>query len=35
MDTPGNILRTEREKQKKSLKDVAKKLKIKSAGYRK
>jgi cytoskeletal protein RodZ len=28
MDTPGNILRTEREKQKKSLKDVTKKLKI-------
>jgi cytoskeletal protein RodZ len=28
MDTPGNILRTEREKQKKSLKEVAKKLKI-------
>ncbi len=30
MDTPGNVLRLERESQKKSLKDVAKKIKIKT-----
>ena len=28
MDTPGNVLRAERERQKKPLKDVARKLKI-------
>jgi cytoskeleton protein RodZ len=28
MDTPGNVLRAERERQKKSLKEIAKRLKI-------